>query len=254
MGRNHHHVVKFPSNSGDCTNCENLCRCVGRGLTTTDLKDLQGITAIPKLFKRGQRLFREGEPLNYLYMVRSGAVKTYKVLSAGDEQILDFHLPGTMIGFDAISNDTYNSHATALDTTCVCAFRFDTMADVFRRSLNTQKAFLKLVSTAINHEQRLLITLGSKAATQRIAGFLEMLSTYHRDRGFSATQFSLPMSRTDIANYLSLAVETVSRTLTKMQRDGTVELSRNEIAILDLPRLQQLANDPDKEFIAANSG
>ncbi|MDX1408109.1 MAG: helix-turn-helix domain-containing protein [Saprospiraceae bacterium] len=251
MGRQHH-VVKFPHNIGDCTNCENLQRCVGKGLTSSDLKDLQGITALPKLFKRGQRLFREGDPLNYLFMVRSGAVKTYKVLSAGDEQILDFHLPGAMIGFDALTNNIYNSHATALDTTCVCAFRFDTMADVFRRSLNTQKAFLRLISTAINHEQRLLITLGSKAATQRIAAFLEMLSSYHRDRGYSATQFSLPMSRTDIANYLSLAVETVSRTLTKMQRDGTIDLSRNEISILDLPRLQQMANDPDKELIAVS--
>jgi len=247
-------VVQFPSNSGECAKCENLYRCMGRGLSQTDVEELRGLTATPKLFKRRQRLFREGEPLSYLYMVRSGAVKTFKVLPTGDEQILDFHLPGAIIGFDALSSDTYNYNASALDTTCICAFRFDTLADAFRRSANAQKAFLKLVSAAMTHEQRLLITLGSKAATQRIAAFLEMLSLYYRERGYSPKQFCLPMSRTDIANYLSLAVETVSRTFTKMQRDGIIDICRNEIKILDPQCLQQLANDPGKEFMSAVSG
>lgn len=247
-------VVQFPCNAGQCTKCDHVFRCVGRGLEQSDLEDLRNITAIPKLLKRGQRLFREGEALGYLYIVRSGAVKTYKVLPTGDEQILDFHLPGAIIGFDALTHDAYNCHATALDTTSVCLIRFDALADAFRQSLNTQKAFLRLISEAITHEQRLLITLGSKAATQRIAAFLDMLSCYYRDRGYSAIRFSLPMSRTEIANYLSLAVETVSRTLTKMQRDGLIDIRRNEITILDLPRMQQLANEANKEMSAANTG
>lgn len=252
MGREQR-VVQFPASAGQCSRCDHIFRCFGRVLTPSDLDDLGDITAVPRLLKRGQRLFREGETLSHLYIVRSGAIKTFKVLPDGDEQILDFHLPGAIIGFDALSNNAYSCHATALDTSSVCLVRFDALADAFRQSLNTQKAFLRLISAAITHEQRLLITLGSKAATQRIAAFLDMLSCYYSERGYSAVRFSLPMSRTEIANYLSLAVETVSRTLTKMNRDGILDISRNEISILDLDRLQQLANESNKEMIAVNS-
>jgi len=247
-------VVKFPHNAGHCSQCDRVRTCLGRGLEAEEIEASLDMSATPRLLKRGQHLFREGDTLTHLYAVCSGAIKTYKVLPTGEEQILDFFLPGGLIGFDAVADDMHGCQAVALDTTSVCAISYETLADTFRRSLNTQKAFLKMVSSAIARDQRLLVTLGSKAANQRVTSFLVYLSNYYQGRGFSPTRFSLPMSRTDIASYLSLAVETVSRTFTRLQRDGVIALRRNEVLIRDLARLQSIAMEPSKGVYDSGTG
>jgi CRP/FNR family transcriptional regulator len=186
-------------------------------------------------------LFSEGHAFDYLYAVRSGTFKTYKITPEGDEQIIDFHLPGDLIGFNAVARGYYTCHAVALDTASVCAIRFGDLATLCMGSIRIQETMLKKISALMAREEDFLVTIGTKSATQRLASFLVTLSSYYVNRGFSSTSFTLPMSRTDIASYLSLAVETVSRTLTRLQHDQVISVKRNSVEIKNHERLHTLA-------------
>jgi CRP/FNR family transcriptional regulator len=234
-------VVQFPRHSGQCETCDRAAFCLGQGLSQSEMRELLKISATPKLLKRGQELFSESTPFDHLYAVRSGAIKTYKITPDGDEQIIDFHLPGDLIGFNAIACGEYTCHAVALDTTGICAIRFEDLSALCMRSLSLQQAILKRISASLAREEEFLVTIGTKSATQRLASFLVTLSNYYGKRGFSAVAFTLPMSRTDIANYLSLAVETVSRTLTRLQQERVIAVKRNSVDIKDRGRLHTMA-------------
>ncbi len=234
-------VVQFPLQSGQCQCCDRAAVCLGQGLSDTEAQELLNISAIPKLMKRGQELFSEGHAFDYMYAVRSGAFKTYKITPEGEEQIIDFHLPGDLIGFNAVARGYYTCHAVALDTASVCAIRFGDLASLCTGSIRIQETMLKRISALMAREEDFLVTIGTKSATQRLASFLVSLSNYYLNRGFSSTSFTLPMSRTDIASYLSLAVETVSRTLTRLQHDKVIAVKRNSVEIKNPERLHALA-------------
>ena len=234
-------VVQFPRQSGQCQYCDRAGICLGLGLSRSEVKELLNISGIPKLLKKGQELFNEGSAFEHLYAVRSGAFKTHKITPDGEEQIIDFHLPGDLMGFNAIARGHYTCHAVALDTASVCAIRFEDLATLCAGSIRIQQTIFKRISALMGREEDFLVTIGTKSATQRLASFLVMLSNYYIGRGYSPTSFTLPMSRTDIASYLSLAVETVSRTLTRLQHDKIISVKRNSVEIKNLGQLHALA-------------
>lgn len=235
------HVVRFPRSAGDCGQCHRASKCLGWGLTGKEAPEVLDISAHPKLLKRGDKLFHDGEKFTTLYALRSGAIKSYKTTPDGEEQILDFHLPGDLIGLNAIVNEQHTCHAVALDTTSVCAVEYDDLMGLCARSPKMQQALLKRISACMNRDEQFLVTLGTKDATQRLAAFLVALSEYYGANGFSSSEFALPMSRTDIANYLNLAVETVSRIFSRFQRDGIVSLTRHAVTIHDMERMYTVA-------------
>ncbi len=234
-------IVQFPRQAGQCHSCDRAAVCLGKGLSREETRESLRITAYPKLLKRGQELFNEGSDFEFLYAVRSGAFKTYKITPDGEEQIIDFHLPGDLMGFNAVARKHYTCHAVALDTSSVCAIRFKDLTAVCAGSTRVQEALLKRISELMAKEEDFLVTIGTKSASQRLASFLVSLSHCYVDRGFSSTKFILPMSRTDIASYLSLAVETVSRTMTRLQHDDIITVQRNSVEIRNHNRLHALA-------------
>ncbi len=247
------HEVQFPRQSGQCQRCDRSGYCLGQGLSRNAIHKLLNISASPRLLKRGQELFSEGAPFNHLYAVRSGAVKTFKITPDGEEQVIDFHLPGDLIGFNAIARGCYTASAIALDTTSVCAIRFEDLTSLCMRSALVQEAMFKRLSALMTREESFLVTIGTKNATQRLASFLVTLSNYFTNHGYSPNSFTLPMSRTDIANYLSLAVETVSRTLTRLQRETIIDVQRNAVEIRDRERLCALAGNAVNEQFTADA-
>ncbi len=234
-------IVQFPRQTGQCQTCDRVGVCLGKGLSNDEASELLRVTAVPKLLKRGQELFNEGSGFEYLYAVRSGAFKTYKITTDGEEQIIDFHLPGDLMGFNAVARGHYTCHAVALDTASVCGIRFDDLAALCASSARVQEVLLKRISELMAKEEDFLVTIGTKSASQRLASFLVSLSHCYLNRGFSSTKFILPMSRTDIASYLSLAVETVSRTMTRLQHDDIISVQRNSVEIKNHDRLHALA-------------
>lgn len=231
-------VIRFFGSRTACADCNRRKDCAWSGL---EPELLESIESVPQLFRRGESLFRAGEPLHCLYVVRSGALKTCLVSADGDEQVVAFHTPGDVLALDAIADGHYSCDAVALDTASVCAISFDELASRAARRPGLQRFLLRSMSAAIKRSAEMVMLLGKKSAEQRMASFLLEASDAQQRRGYSSTEITLPMSRADIGNYLSLAVETVCRLLTRMQGEGIVQVERNAVTIIDADALAAIA-------------
>lgn len=237
-------VVRFFGSRRTCCECNLRTDCAWRDLDAEALDDLE---AVPQLFRRGERLFHAGDRLRSLFVVRSGAVKTCLVSADGDEQIIGFHGPGELLALDAVADDRHACDAVALDTASVCTLSFEELSARAARRPGLQRHLLRCMSSAIKRSAEMVLMLGKKNAEQRMATFLLACADAQQRRGYSATEVTLSMSRADIGNHLSLAVETVCRLLTRLQAEGVLEVRRSAVSIRDPETLATLAgNDPEQ--------
>lgn len=186
----------------------------------------------------GAHVFREGDSFASIAAVRSGTVKTYVVDLDGREQVLGFHFPGEVIGLSAIDGERYPCNAVALDDVALCRFSFARMAELATRLPGLQKQLFRLLSRDIGTASLLA---GDHSADERLAAFLLLTSRRFAAGGFSATGFRLSMSRADIANYLRLAPETVSRVLRRFQDDRWLRVRRRDVELIEPVRIGLLA-------------
>ena len=221
-----------------CSTCAFSSACLDNGYDKAKLHELHILVEHIGPFREGEHIFREGEPFGAIAAVRAGTVKTYVTDRDGRETVLGFFLPGELIGLNAISQERYPCNAVALDSVALCRFSFPMIATLAMRVPGIQQQLFRLLSEDIGKASLLS---GDYSAEERLAAFLVTLSRRYAARGFSATRFSLTMSRTDIANYLRLAPETVSRVLRRLQDAGVVEVERRELALVDPARLEDLA-------------
>lgn len=220
-----------------CGSCSLAELCLPMGLTKTDVERLESLIEPSAPLHTDDHLFRVGDPFRALYAVRGGFFKTYLVDEAGREQVLGFHLPGELIGLDAIWPERHQCNAVALDTASVCALPFAEVETLSAKIPSLQHTMFRLLSRDIAESHALA---GDLTAEQRIAAFLLSLSSRLKVRGYSETHLTLAMPRRDIANYLRLATETVSRVLTRFEREGVIAVERRDVRLIDLERLRQI--------------
>ena len=221
-----------------CSTCAFSPVCVEQGLEKSRLAELHCLVEHTGPFHEGDHLFREGDPFTAIAAVRSGTVKTCVIDTSGREQVLGFFLPGEIIGLNAIHSARYPCNAMAVDTVLLCRFSFPAISTLATRLPGLQQQLFKLLSQDIGKASLLA---GDYSADERMAAFLVTLSRRFAARGFSATRFRLSMTRTDIANYLRLAAETVSRVLRRMQDNGLISVDRREMVINDMTSIEGLA-------------
>jgi CRP/FNR family transcriptional regulator len=221
-----------------CSTCAFSQACLSQGLDKSSLRDLHMLVEHIGPFHAGEHVFREGDPFEAIAAVRAGTVKTYSIDRDGREHVLGFHLPGEVIGLNAIAGDKYPCNAVALDTVTLCRFSFPQISVLATRLPGLQQTLFRLLSRDIGTASLLA---GDWTADERMAAFLIGLSQRLSARGFSPDRFQLTMARTDIANYLRLAPETVSRVLKRFQDEAMVHVDRREIELVDRPRLEAMA-------------
>ncbi len=187
--------------------------------------------------RRGEHLYHAGMPFHSLFAIHTGSFKTYMLADNGRERVEGFYLSGDMLGMDGISGDTYTLSAMALEDTGVCVLPFQRLEEI-TRELPLQRQFHRMMSREINRDKGIMMMLGQMTADERLAVFLLNLSQRYEARGFSATEFTLKMSRQDIANYLGLKAETVSRLLSRFQDDGLLTISGKSVRLADLNQLR----------------
>jgi CRP/FNR family transcriptional regulator, nitrogen fixation regulation protein len=185
-------------------------------------------------FGRNEEIYGEGEPAEYLYAVQSGCVRTSKVLSDGRRQIGAFYLPGDVFGFEA--GDEHSFSAEALAPTVVRIIKRSAFNARAARDAELLNQMVKLTATELQRAQAHILLL-IKSARERVAGFLLEMARRTNDMA----EIELPMSRQDIADYLGLTIETVSRTLTHLENSNSIALPtsrhivlRNRIALARL--------------------
>jgi CRP/FNR family transcriptional regulator, anaerobic regulatory protein len=221
-----------------CSTCAFSQACLSEGMDKSALMDLHVLVEHVGPLHAGDHVFREGDAFEAIAAVRAGTVKTYVVDRDGHEQVLGFHLPGEVIGLNGIDGDRYPCNAVALDTVMLCRFSFPRISVLAARLPGLQQHLFRLMSRDIG---RASLLAGDYSADQRMAAFLIGLSRRLAARGFSPDRFQLTMARTDIANYLRLAPETVSRVFKRFQDDGSIHIDRRQLELLDRKHLETLA-------------
>lgn len=224
-----------------CKDCGiyGLCREVNG--PDVDLRLLQTIVRNRRVFKRGELIYRIGEPLRAVYAIRCGSVKSYVLTNDGRVQITGFHITGEVIGLGGMAANQHMSEARALETTMVCEVPIDVLETYSEEVPSVRQQMLKIMSQEILDNQELMLLLGKKNADERLATFLLSLSRRFQKRSYSPSQFNLSMSRSDIGNYLGMAEETVCRVFTRFQDDGLLNTERRQVQLLDQNRLKSIA-------------
>ncbi len=235
-------VISFENIKVACKNCSLGTLCLPLGLTPEDVERLDDIIRRSRPLHRGDHLFRCGDNFRSLYVVKTGSVKTYTPREDGGEQVMGFHLPGEIIGLDAIERESHNCSGKVLETSAICEIPFGRLEELSSCIPSLQHQMYRLLSKEIGQDTEMLMLLGKKNAEERLATFLMSLSMRLKKRGLSSTDFYLSMSRHEIGNYLGLAVETVSRLFTRFQDDGLLAVERKHVQLLDLERLESLVS------------
>ena len=224
-----------------CQSCTLRSLCLPLLLTNKDLDQLDAIIVRGRPFKKGETLFRQGENFSSLYSLRSGCVKTYSVTDNGEEQITGFYLPGELIGLSGIDNGVYPINAVAIETTTVCEIPYQKFEQLTDQITELKRQLIHTMSKTIRQDMQMMMLLSQKDAEARIANFLLDLSSRIHRRGYAADFLYLGMSRNEIANYLGLAVETVSRIFSRLQKSGAIQVNGRAVEIMSEDMLSKAA-------------
>jgi len=237
----HHKVIDISSVKQACSSCSLQQLCLPLGISGEDLQRLDALIKRHRPLARSHHVFHLGDDFHALYAIRCGSVKTYTITEDGSEQITGFHLPGEIIGLDAINSNRHPCGAKALETTSVCDIPFNRLEELALLIPGLSRQLLRIMSREIQSDEELLTLLGKKSAEERLASLLLSLSKRLQQRGFSPWEFRLSMSRNDIGNYLGLAVETVSRLFTRFQQQGLIEVQHKYIRLQNREQLEEIA-------------
>jgi len=230
----------FTDRSSPCHTCMLQKNCIISRIESTPEKGALHLSHRSTLIKDNKHLYFSGDQLQAIYIIKSGSFKSYTTNQKGDEQIIDFHLPGDILGLDALPLHRFEYSAVALEASSVCAVpaqQLEHLIDSLVPDWLMELMMGKLIQQQRNHS-----ALGKKNARRQIASFILDQSENYRALGYSGKELKLNMSRQDIGNYLGLASETISRIFTRMQKEGLLKLDRKEITIVDFENLSQLAD------------
>jgi len=190
--------------------------------------------------RKGDDVVRAGAPFAALYAVRAGTCKSVLVTPDGQEQIVDCHIAGDIVGADGLAGGTHESTITALEDGEVCALPFDQLETLARANREFQRNLHALLAREIRREQRALLMLGTMRAEQRLAAFLLDLADRYAARGYSASEIVLRMTRDEIGQHLGMKLETVSRLFSRFDQEGLIRVHGRDVKLIDRGALKQL--------------
>ncbi|MEW6999484.1 fumarate/nitrate reduction transcriptional regulator Fnr [Colwelliaceae bacterium BS250] len=229
------------SNNIKCQSCSISELCLPFSLNDTELNLLDDIIQRKKPIQKNTQIFQAGEQLHTLYAIRSGTFKTYIISEQGEEQITGFHLAGDLMGFDALGHKEHPSFAKALETSMVCEIPFEVLDTLSNKIPKLKAQIMNLMSNELHCNSEMLLLLNRKNAEQKLATFLASYGKRLGARHLSTIQFNLPMTRSEIGNYIGLTIETISRLMTRFQKEGLIAVENKFITILDKDGLYKLA-------------
>jgi len=222
-----------------CETCRLRALCLPAALHNDHLGALQEIIEHRRVLTSGEHLYLQGQRFTALYAVITGSVKNYTNHKDGWVRVTGCHLPGEIFGFSGINDEHYHSSAQALEDCLVCEIPFDDLEDLCQAVPDLQLRLLQLMSRRLVEDDELAAQfLHKRPARKRIAAFLLGLSSRAARRGESSTSMRLPMSRTDIGNYLGITLETVCRELARLEKKGVITLKKRQLTIIDLEKLR----------------
>jgi len=225
-----------------CDKCTFSILCNPLVVNGTEINMVGPTTNRKQFVKRGDFVFHQGDKLRSIIAIAQGSVKLLVKNGQTQEQVLGFRLVGEILGLAGMHGGNYLMDAQALENSLLCEIPFD-MLDKFAYLVpQIQHKLRQLLSDELVCNLNQSISLGKKTAEERLAAFLLNISHRYSERGYySADNYILPMARHDIANFLGLTKETISRLFHKFQDKGIILAHRKQIQITNLNRLKTMA-------------
>lgn len=240
-------VINITSIKAACKDCTLRELCLPLGLSDLDLSSLDKLIKRRRTLKKGEMLYRHGDPLRALFAIRSGSLKTTGLIEDGRAQVTGFFLPGELLGMDAINTDLHPCSAEALETSEVCDIPYSALEELSQKIPGLQHQLLRIMSREIVRDEDMLMMLGRMSAEERLASCLMSFSRRLARLGDTAVEFKLSMSRQDLGDYLGLALETVSRLLSRFQEQGLISVHGRQIVLRETSKLRAMAAGESRE-------
>lgn len=234
-----------------CQECKISGLCLPHGLQPHEIRQLAAIVKNRRPLHPNEFLYVQGDKCQSLYAVKSGSFRSFMANTEGGEQTLGFYLPGEFMGLDSLQHGRFTCSLIALETSSVCELPLSGLNALCSELPGLQFQIMRVMGKEIASDHDKILSLGHRSARCRIAGFLLTLSRRYGALGFSGTEFNLSMRRHDIANFLGLTMETVSRQLADLNKTGVITVKRRGIQINDLDWLKSMVEPNPGMFALA---
>lgn len=228
-----------PAPESPCDDCFVRQLCLPAGLDGRSNNVLRGLRIGRKRLRKGQRLYRAGEPFLFLFAVRFGTFKSSMPLADGSEQVTGFHLSGDLMGFDGAAQGSHATSAVALENAEACSIPYTQLLEACAESQPLRRRVAQLMAALLVREYSTSKLIARSYSEARVAGFLLLMAQWMQERGYSPREFQLRMSRADIGSYLGTSLETVSRSLSLFDRLGLVRVRSRHIELLKPDALRE---------------
>lgn len=225
------------------------------GLPPEDVERLdQLLVHSRRTIRRAESLFRMGDPFGAIFAIRTGFIASNVIRDDGRQDVTGFHMPGEIIGMDAIGTEQYSCNAVALEHSEVCIIPFSRFEEVSKEVGSLDHQLHRVMSREIARDRVLSMLLRGRGAEERLAAFLLNLSQRFAARGYPLHELYLPLTRKEIGSLLGLALETVSRLFSKFQEIKLVSTQQRNIRILDMEGLMRISGRDKRCETAAATG
>lgn len=235
-----------------CQNCSFSHLCLPVALDKTEIESLDDIIERKKPLHKGDALIQSGDPFSSLYAVRTGSFKSFVTNADGEEQITGFHFPGDIVGFDALRENRHHSYTQALETAMVCELPYETLDEMAMQFPKLRHQIMSFMSAEIKQDHDMMMLLNKRTAEERLMYFIANLSERFEARGFSNKEFHLTMTRNEIGNYLGLTIETISRLLSRFQKEGIIRVEGKLITITDFDLMRDKLSNVGRHSIVCD--
>lgn len=204
--------------------------------------DLDLLRRHVEVFRRkvaaGEYVYRAGQPMQAVFLIHVGSIKTCELARDGREQISGFRMRGDLVGVESIGLRVYACDAVAIEDCEVWELPYPPVLRACLEIPELQNRFTAALAGEIRRDRSWMLVFGTLSAEQRVASFLIDVASRHAELGYSDRRFVLRMSRADMANFLALKHETVSRALSHLQDLGCIRVQRRDVEVLDMPALR----------------
>lgn len=219
---------------------ESVSHWLGNGASSHISVGLSVSTTHERKLDAHEHLFLASSPQKHIYQVLEGVIGSYNLLGDGRRQIVTFYYPGDLIGVE--DSGTWEHYGEALCSAKVRAISVDTIDRLFETEPKFGQAVVATLAMELAETRDQLLSLGRKSALEKVATFLMRISKRNLREQADETRLHLPMTRAEIADYLGLTVETISRNFTKLRKAKIIELQRNcNVHVIDMDQLEDIA-------------
>lgn len=222
----------------NCQNCAAARLCLPMGMDHLDLPQINGLISRRVHLEKGDVLIQPHDPFRCFFAVKQGALKSHTIDYVGREQIWGIYLLGELLGFEGIDTQTFPYYVTALVPSVVCEIPYEKLMQLIQAMPALQHQMFKLMS------QRFSMDVGlprNNSSLERLAAFLLSISTRLQRGGGSGAVFDLPLTRQELASYLGMTLETVSRLISRLKKEAIIAVDGKHVEVLSMRGLQKAA-------------